>query len=243
MSTDRSAIVTGAGYGIGRATARLLARDGWATVLVDRAPDRLEAVRAAIVAAGGRADVVTGDVRDAATAAAAVEAGQALAPLKGLVPCAAFRHPGRITDITEAQWDETVGVVLKAVFLFCKAAIPVMAANGGGSIVTVSSTDAEGRRGMVAYAAAKAAIETLSLSLAADHEADRIRVNTVVPGFTLTGMTEGQSPERLAERAARSVAGRLATAEDVAAMIRFLMSEAGETFTGGIFGARTLPAR
>jgi NAD(P)-dependent dehydrogenase (short-subunit alcohol dehydrogenase family) len=241
---DFTAIITGAGYGIGRATAQLLAADGWQLLLIDCNEGLVQETTRLVREAGGRADALVGDVTNASTFSDAIRHVRASsAPLKGLVTCAAMRHAGSIADISEAQWDETVSVVLKGVFLACKAAVPEMKANRGGSIVNVSSTDAHGRRSMIAYASAKSAVETLSLCLAADHLADRIRVNVVVPSFTLTGMTEHYSQERLSEIAGRSVAGRVAEPNDPAQLISFLMSAEGETFTGGIFGAQPLPAR
>ncbi len=155
-----------------------------------------------------------------------------------------MRHAGPITAISESQWDETINTILKGAFLFCKASITMMREQGGGgSIVNVSSPDSYGRRNMVAYAAAKAGVNTLSSCLAADHLADRIRVNVVQPGFTLTGMTEHYTADRLADTAARSIAGRVSMPEDVARLIHFLMSPAGETFTGGVFGAQPIARR
>jgi NAD(P)-dependent dehydrogenase (short-subunit alcohol dehydrogenase family) len=239
----RVAIVTGGGYGIGRAASRLLAADGWSLVIVDVDIGRAQETERAIRGAGGIALAVTGDVSDAATAAAAVEQARGLGPLGGLVTCAAMRHEGIITAITPAQWDETVGVVLRGVFLFCQAAIPDMIANGGGAIVNVSSPDAYGRKAMVAYAAAKGGVNSLTLCLAADHAKDRVRVNAILPGFTLTGMTEHYAEERIRSVASRSVAGRPGQPEDIARLIRFLLSEDGATFTGGMFGGRYLADR
>jgi 3-oxoacyl-[acyl-carrier protein] reductase len=239
----RVAVVTGGGYGIGRAVCRQLAADGWSLASFDNAPQRNAETVNLIEAAGGSAVAVDGDVTDAAAAERACStAERRFGPLSGLVNCAAMRHPGPITEITEAQWDETVGVCLKGTFLFCKAAIPRIAAAGGGSIVNFSSSDAHGRRGMIAYATAKAAIENFTRCLAADHLAERIRVNAVIPPFTLTGMTEHYPAERLEQMAAAGVAGRYAVPDDVAHLVRFLMSDDAATLTAGIFGG-TVPVR
>jgi NAD(P)-dependent dehydrogenase (short-subunit alcohol dehydrogenase family) len=240
-----AAIITGGGYGIGRAVAELLAADGWRLIIVDRDIARAEETCARVAGAGGHAIPLAGNVALAETANAAIARVRASGePLRGLVTCAAMRHEGPITAISEAQWDETLDVVLKGVFLFCKAAISLMQEQGGGgSIVNVSSPDSYGRKNMVAYAAAKAGVNALSACLAADQLADRIRVNVVHPGFTLSGMTEHYAADRLDGAAARSVAGRLALPEDVAGLIRFLMSATGETFTGGIFGAQPIATR
>jgi len=193
--------------------------------------------------AGGTAAAVAGDVTDAQCASRAVEAARGLGVLQGLATCAAMRHPGPITDITEAQWDETVGVVLKGVFLFCKAVVPEMIRNGGGSIVNVSSPDSFGRKGMIAYVVGKAGVNALTQCLAADHAEHHIRANVVLPPFTVTGMNEHYPEDRIQSIAARSVAGRLAQPDDVAQVIDFLLSDASETFSGGFFGGQPLAAR
>jgi NAD(P)-dependent dehydrogenase (short-subunit alcohol dehydrogenase family) len=237
------AIITGGGYGIGRAAALQAAAQGWTIVVVDVDPTKAAETQNKIAQSGGRAAAVAGDVTDARTAERAVTSAKELGIIKGLVNCAAMRHPGPITQITEAQWDETISVILKGVFLFCRAAIPEMIGNGGGSIVNVSSADASGRKNMVAYASAKGAVNTLTLCLAADHLQDRIRVNTVIPGFTLTGMTEHYSQARLNEMSSKFVAGRPGEPDDVANIIRFLLSDESETVTGGFFGGQTLAMR
>ncbi len=237
------AIVTGGGYGIGRAVCQRVASRGWTVVAVDRDGGRAEETAAIIRSTGGTATVVAGEVTDAECAGRALSAATALGTLRGLATCAAMRHAGPITDVTEAQWDETVGVVLKGVFLFCKAVVPEMIRNGGGSIVNVSSPDSFGRKGMIAYAAAKAGVNALTQCLATDHLEHRIRANVVLPGFTLTGMNEHYSEERLRAVAARSVAGRPAQPDEVARLIDFLLSDDSETFTGGFFGAHPLAAR
>lgn len=232
-----TAIVTGGGYGIGRAACRMLAADGWSIMVVDRDEGRAAETVSLVRAAGGLAQPVVGDVTYPATADAAVRAAnESFGKVTGLVTCAALRHVGRITDTTAEQWDETLRVILYGAFNFCKAVLPEMIAAGGGTIVNVSSPDAFGRRGMVAYSVAKAAVNALTTCLAADHVGDHIRVNTVLPGFTVTGMTEHYPAERLQNAGLASVAGRPGAPEDAARLIAFLMSKAGETFTGGMFG-------
>lgn len=240
----RTVIVTGGGYGIGRSVCQMLAKDGWNVVVCDRDKRRASESVALVHRINGHAEAVIGDVTEPATADAAISKARAtFGSVNGLVTCAVIRHAGRITEITAAQWDETIKVVLYGVFHFCKAVLPEMIAAGGGTIVNVSSPDFLGRRKMIAYAAAKAAVNTVTTCLAADYLSDGIRVNTVLSGFALTGMTEHYSTERLEEVSALSVAGRPGLPEDTAGLIGFLMSKAGETFSGGVFGAYPLPAR
>lgn len=239
-SAERTVIVTGGGYGIGRAASLLLARDGWSVLVADIDATRADETVRIIVEAGGRALAAVGDVRDAEFAERCVAHAGALAPVKGLVTCAAARCSGPITATSPEEWDRTVGIVLYGVFNFCRAVVPVLINSGGGTIVNVSSPDAYGRKGMVAYSAAKGAVNTLSLCLAADHLPDRVRVNVVLPPFTVSGMTEHYSAARIAEVATRSVAGRPGMPEDTAHLIRFLMSDEAATITGAIMGG--LPA-
>jgi 3-oxoacyl-[acyl-carrier protein] reductase len=239
----KSCIVTGGGYGIGRAVCETLATDGWPIVCVDVNGARALETVALIERNGGAARAVCGDVTAASTATnARALAEDAFGGISALVNCAAMRHPGSVTDITEAQWDETVDVCLKGTFLFCQAVVPSIIAAGGGSIVNFSSGDALGRRAMVAYSVAKAGIEALTKCMAADYLGDHIRVNAVVPGFTLTGMTEHYPSARLEEMAAKSVTGRVQQPQDIAQLVRFLLSPEAETLTGGIHGG-TLTTR
>lgn len=237
------AIITGGGYGIGRASALLLARDGWHVVSVDRNPVRNAETADAIRAAGGHAHAVNGDVADAATAGHACDVAERDGTLRALVNAAGMRHAGTIADISEEQWHETLAACLHGPFVFCKAVIARMTASGGGgSIVNFSSPDADGRRAMIAYASAKAALETFTRCLGVDHLAAGIRVNAIVPPFTITGMTEHYSVERLAEMDARSPSGRAARPEDIAELVRFLVSPQSATLTGGMYGG-ALPVR
>jgi len=231
------AVITGGGYGIGRATSLLLAADGWRVAILDTDIERAKETEQAICSQNGLAYSYRVDVTDSASIDSAIRsiADQGI-PIRALVNCAAMRYTGTVLEISEAQWDRTIDVVLKGSFLCCKAIVPYLQSAGGGSIVNISSPDAAGRRGMLAYSAAKAAVETMTMSLAADHISDHIRVNAVVPGFTYTGMTEQYPPERLEAVRLNSVAGRLCEPEDVARLIRFLVSSDGETFTGGLFG-------
>jgi NAD(P)-dependent dehydrogenase (short-subunit alcohol dehydrogenase family) len=237
---DRIALITGGGYGIGRAACTLLASEGWGIVTVDRDAARNADTVRAVEAAGGRARAVEGDVADSTTAAAACEEALRLGPLRALVNAAAMRHPGSILEITELQWDETLSACLRGTFVFSKAAIPQMAASGGGAIVNFSSPSAYVHKGMIAYASAKAAVEAFTRCLAVDHVHQRIRANAIVPPFTVTGMTESQSQAALTAHDERSPSGHAARPEDIAQLVRFLVSDESATLTGGIFGT-TLP--
>lgn len=237
---QRVVILTGGGYGIGRASCLLLASEGWGIVTVDRNAERNAETVRAVEALGVPARAVEGDVADAATAAAACREATALGPVRALVNAAAMRHSGSILEITEQQWDETLSTCLRGAFVFSKAAIPLIAEAGGGSIVNFSSQSAYVHKKNIAYAAAKAAIEAFTRCLAVDHLALHIRANAIIPPFTLTGMNESYPAAMLAERDEQSPSGRAARPEDLAQLVRFLVSDESATLTGGIFGT-TLP--
>ena len=207
MSDSKVAIITGGGYGIGQGVALALAKSDWIPVVYDLNEERAQRTRELVMEADGRCEIFQGDVTDWQRVQECIgwvmdEFGR----IDGLVNDAAARYTGTVLDITEDQWDFTVDVVLKGSFLMCKAVIPHMIGAGGGSIVNISSGDSYGRKAMIPYAAAKGGINTLTLCLAADHLQDHIRVNAVLPGFTVTGMTEHYPPDRLAASGARLVA-------------------------------------
>lgn len=237
---DRVIIITGGGYGIGRAASVLLASEGWRIVTVDRNAERNAETVAAVEAVGGRARAVEGDVADSATAAAACATAGELGPLRALVNAAAMRHPGTVVELTETQWDETIATCLRGTFVFAKTAIPHIAAAGGGAIVNFSSQSAYVHKGQIAYASAKAAIETFTRCLAVDHLEQRVRANAIVPPFTHSGFTEHLTSEQMADHDKRSPSGRVAQPDDLAPLVRFLVSDDSATLTGGIFGT-TLP--
>ena len=244
MNDNKIAIVTGGGYGIGRGITLALANSGWTPVVYELNEERAQRTRELVMEAGGRCEVFQGDVTDweRVQEFVAYVMGE-FGRIDGLVNNAGARYAGSVLDVTEEQWDFTVNIVLKGPFLMCKAVIPPMISAGGGSIVNISSGDSYGRKGMIPYAAAKGGINTLTLCLAADHLEHHIRVNAVLPGFTVTGMTEHYPPERLAASGARLVAARPGQPEDVANMVEFLMSDKAETITGAIFGGLPLANR
>ena len=241
MADDKIAIVTGGGYGIGRGITRALTGSGWTVVIYDIDEERAQETKRLVGESGGNCDVLQGDVTDWGRVQQGVaQVMDRYGRIDGLVNDAAMRYTGTILDITEEQWDRTVAVVMKGPFLMCKAVIPHMIEAGGGAIVNISSGDSYGRKGMIPYASAKGAINTLTLCLAADHLQDHIRVNAVLPGFTVSGMTEHYGAERLASTGLRSVAGRPGQPEDVAHMVDFLLSDKASNLTGAIMGGLPL---
>jgi 3-oxoacyl-[acyl-carrier protein] reductase len=192
-----AALVTGAGRGIGRATALALAREGAAVVLSARSADELERVAGEIRDAGGRAVVLPMDLADPATPAALVAGARAaLGKLTILVNNAAVGIYGRIEDATLEQWEATMGVNARAPFFLACEAIGPMRAAGGGAIVNVASV--VGVKGYVnqgIYTAAKHAMMGWSKVLAQEVQADGIRVHTVCPGGVDTALARDARPD------------------------------------------------
>jgi 3-oxoacyl-[acyl-carrier protein] reductase len=225
------AIVTGAARGIGAATARRLARDGYAVGILDLDAASCTDTVKAIEADGGRALAVAADVSDAAQVEAAVQRVAAeLGPPTVLVNNAGVTRDNLLFKMTEDDWDTVIGVHLKGSFLMSRAVQSFMVASRWGRIVNVSSVSAQGNRGQANYAAAKAGLQGFTKTLCKELGGFGITVNCVAPGFTVTDMT-ARTAERLgvpferflAERAAEIPVRRVGRPEDIAHAVAFLV--------------------
>jgi NAD(P)-dependent dehydrogenase (short-subunit alcohol dehydrogenase family) len=183
------ALVSGGSLGIGRATVERLARDGAAVVFCGLGAS-VAATEAALRAEGlevmgAEADVtVAADVERLVAATVERHGG-----LDMVVNCAGIQRYGTVEETDEAAWDRALAVILKAIFLTCKAAIPELRRRGGGAIVNVSSVQAfQTQAGVAAYTASKGAINALTRAMAVDHARDNIRVTAVCPGSVDTPM-------------------------------------------------------
>ncbi len=239
----RTALITGAGAGIGAAAAHLFCREGAAVLLVDANGEALERTRAAIAQAlpGARLACATADVADEAAALAAVQQCTALwGGLDILINNAAMRNYSAAADATAAEWQAIVGVNLVGMSNYCRAALPALRQSGSGSIVNVSSCYAvTGRKGMALYDATKAAQLAYTRSLAFEEAAHGVRANAVCPGSTLTdfhvgrAQHAGKSVEQLkVERKDTSLIGRWASPEEIAWPIVWLASGEASFITG-----------
>jgi 3-oxoacyl-[acyl-carrier protein] reductase len=213
----RVALVTGASRGIGRAIAVALARAGADVAINYRAQaEAARQVQAEVQAAGRRALVVQADVSRAADVqrlVAAVEAG--LGPAEVLINNAGVARRQALEDISEADWDETLAINLKSVFLVTQAVLPSMRQRGWGRIVNISS-GAASTGGVVGlhYTASKAGMEGLTRAYAARLAKRGITVNTVAPAVIVTDMVADSE-----ERRRTIPVGRLGTAEEVAELV------------------------
>ena len=239
------AIVTGAGRGIGRATALELARMGAEIVVAEL--DRANAERTAteIRGCGRRALAVPTDVTSRQDLAALVEQTRAeFGRIDILVNNAGIYRAAPTLEVTEAHWDAVMNINAKAVFFATQAVLPTMIAQKRGAIVSLASMAGKiGSRANLPYNASKAAVISMTKSLAVAHAADGIRVNCVCPGFVETdmwtavareqGMLLAQSPEEFTRRQARRIPlGRMERPEDVANVIGFLVSPRSDYMTG-----------
>jgi NAD(P)-dependent dehydrogenase (short-subunit alcohol dehydrogenase family) len=228
----RVALVTGAGTGIGAASAMLLAERGAAVGLVGRRREPLELLAERIRAASGRALVAVGDVSVAEDSRRIVDAVVAeFGGLQHAVNNAGIGgNTGKLTDVAAEEWDEAIAVNLSGVFYGMKYQIPAIIAAGGGSIVNVSSVFVD-RAGPAPYTAAKAGIRGLTRSAAKNYAALGVRVNEVEPGVTESEMTAA-NPEGTARLAANIPMARLALPDELARAIAFLLSDDASYVTG-----------
>jgi len=230
--SGRVAIVTGGGTGIGAATARRLAGENATVVVCGRRPGPLEAVAAEIRGVEARALGVTDE---AAFTALVADTVRRHGRLDALVNNAYGMAAGLLERTSTDDWRATFRATLDSAFFGLRAALPVMAKQGGGSIVNVSSTAGHaGQAGIGAYASAKAALENLTRTAAIEAAPHRVRVNTVAPGVIATEGTLAAFAEPRARAAMERAIplGRFGAPGEIAAAIAFLVSDDASFVTG-----------
>ena len=230
---DKVALITGAASGIGRASAQLFARQGAKVVLADVTAPAGEAAAEGIRAEGGDALFVRTDVGHMAAVQALVDATLArFGRLDVIYSNAAAYTAGNAVEIDEAAWDRTHAVSLKATWMLAHCGVPAMLAGGGGAIVITGSVHAvRGYGGYTAYQAAKGGLLALTRALAADF-APKIRVNAVLPGSVITGMSAHLTETQLDKIAERCPLKRNGQPEDIAQAALFLASNMSAFMTG-----------
>jgi len=237
----KSALVTGAGGGIGRAVALSLSRNGVAVGAVDVDLAKAEATSQEISKFGGTALALPADVADPVRVAElAARAAASLGAIDYLVNIAGFHERLPVQEITDGQWQRMLAVHLSGTFYLCRAVLPGMIARRFGRIVNMSSLHAFGRvPGAAHYSAAKAGIAGFTKALASEVAPHGILVNAVAPGPIDTalwrdGMTGKELDARIAKRVQAIPLGRIGRPDEVAETILFLLSRANSHTTGQI---------
>jgi 3-oxoacyl-[acyl-carrier protein] reductase len=242
MDEGRVAVVTGGARGIGAATAARLAGDGMAVAVLDLDEAAAQATVDGIRESGGRALAVGADVADGGQVQAAVERVVAgLGPPAVLVNNAGVTRDNLLFRMTDADWDDVVGVHLRGAFLMARAVQGFMVDRGWGRIVNLSSTSALGNRGQANYSAAKAGMQGFTKTLAIELGRFGITVNAIAPGFVATDMTRATAARigedwdgYVAKRAAAIPVGRAGEPADVANAVSFFVGEAAGFVSGQV---------
>ncbi len=229
--TGKTAFLTAAGQGIGRATAQAFLAEGARVIATDRDADKL-------------VDVGEGHPLDVTDAAAVAAMAARVGPVDVLFNCAGFVHQGTILDTTDAEWDFAMGLNVRSMVSTIRAFLPGMLAAGSGSIINMASAvgSLKGAPNRCVYATTKAAVVGLTKSVAADYVTRGVRVNALCPGTVQTPSLDDRIAANAAQAGsieaartafiARQAMGRLAKVEEIAALAVYLASDESQFMTG-----------
>ncbi len=236
----KTAVITGAAGGIGRATALLFAREGAAVSIVDLNQELGCALADEISQAGGRAIFECADVTSAGDCRRVAQ--RACREFGGIHIL--FNNPGiirraSVLEISETEWNAVLAVNVKSIFLMCREVVPIMASAQGGSIInTASGWGLAGGARAAAYCASKGAVVLMTKAMAIDHGRQNIRINCICPGDTDTAMLRseaqqlGESENRFLSESAKRPLGRVGKPEEIAQAALYLASDAASFVTG-----------
>jgi len=233
--TNRTAFVTGASRGIGRACALELARNGARVVLAARQREKLEEVASAVRAFGAEAMVVEIDLASPESIAQAFASAQQFAPVHILVNNAAITRDNLALRMKPADWDAVIQTNLTGSFLCIQQVLQGMMRERWGRIVNISSVVAEsGNPGQANYVASKAGLIGLTKSLAQEMASRNITVNAIAPGFIETDMTAVLKDDFKNEMLRRVPLKRMGTPDDIASAVAFLAGDGASYITGHV---------
>ena len=236
--TDKVALVTGAGSGIGRATATRLADEGATVACLDVVADAAEETASKIVAAGGSARSWRCDVSDEASVDAVV--GEVVAAFRGLDALCNIAGIGKFHhshELVTADWDRMLAVNLTGTMLMCRAAIPALIERRGAIVNTASSAGLVGQPYAAAYCASKGGVVLLTKALAVEYDHTGLRVNAIAPGMTDTPIIDGFGlPEGGDYKKIFSLMPVLGACmpEEIAGLFAFVASDEARNMTGSI---------
>ena len=230
------ALITGAGSGIGRGTANLFAKEGAKVVIAEIDPETGRRTAQEITDAGGTAVFVETDVHEEDQCQRMVEeATRHFGRLDVLMNNAYWNKRGTVVELAREDWDRSVNVMVRSIYLACKYAVPVMTENGGGSIINIASVHGLlAARGGAAYEASKAAVINLSREIAVDFGPQGVRCNAICPGWIITEKAEARvaDPAVMARGAAVYPVRRGGRPIDIAYGAVYLASDESTFVTG-----------
>lgn len=241
--TDRVAVITGGGHGIGRASAARIAAEGGTAIIWDQDADAAQTSADSISRSGGRAHATAVDVAvENQVSEAVAQLVQSHGRIDVLVNNAGYLSRGTAVTQTVEEWDHTFAVNIRGTFLVSRAVLPVMLDQGAGAIVNIASTAGlVGEAETAAYGATKGAIVNFTRQLAADFSRQGVRVNCVCPGWVPTGFNDPFLVD-LSEREVQEMIsgqvpiGRQGTPEEIAAAVAFLASDDASFIVGQALG-------
>ena len=243
---SKIAIVTGGAKGIGYGSTKRLLDDGATVVMFDLDEAGLAQANKDFASYGDRISGIKVDISSDAQVKTAIETvGKKYGHIDYLVNCAGIQTYGTAVETSEETWDKTFNVNVKSMYLTAKYAIPFMQIAKGGSIVNISSVQSlANQKGVVAYAASKGAINSLTRAIAIDHAAEQIRCNAILPASVDTPMlrasarafsTGKSEDEILKEWGSSHPIGRMASIHEIGELVGFLCSDKASFITGSSY--------